>query len=178
MPHFGRYSIFFSINCSNCSNCSINKIVYLVGKTGLCAGNSPGTGEFPAQKASNAENVSIWWRHHEMKFESKYFFFFKYSFENIASKMLAFCLGSNVLKQTGVTIIYHVNPSIGIQGDRPINTYRGVVCTAFGGPFNTLAPERCSTRQTSNISCTKSQNLNVSRLVLQLLVPIPLKPCG
>ena len=32
--------------------------------TGLCAGNSPETGEFPAQKASNAENVSIWWRHH------------------------------------------------------------------------------------------------------------------
>ena len=33
--------------------------------TGLCAGNSSGTGEFPAQMASNAENVSIWWRHHE-----------------------------------------------------------------------------------------------------------------
>ena len=33
--------------------------------TGRCAGNSPGTGEFPAQMASNAENVSIWWRHHE-----------------------------------------------------------------------------------------------------------------
>ena len=32
--------------------------------TGLSAGNSPGTGEFPAQMASNAENVSIWWRHH------------------------------------------------------------------------------------------------------------------
>ena len=29
----------------------------------LC-GNSPVTGEFPAQKASNAKNVSIWWRHH------------------------------------------------------------------------------------------------------------------
>ena len=34
--------------------------------TGLCAGNSPGTGEFPAQLANNAENVSIlmtspWW---------------------------------------------------------------------------------------------------------------------
>ena len=27
--------------------------------TGLCAGNSPGTGEFPAQMACNAENVSI-----------------------------------------------------------------------------------------------------------------------
>ena len=32
--------------------------------TGLCAGNSPVTGEFPAQMASNAENVSVWWRHH------------------------------------------------------------------------------------------------------------------
>ena len=32
--------------------------------TGLCAGNSPVTGEFPTQRASNAENVSIWWRHH------------------------------------------------------------------------------------------------------------------
>ena len=34
--------------------------------TGLCAGNSPGTDEFPAQMASNAENVFIWWRHHEV----------------------------------------------------------------------------------------------------------------
>ena len=35
--------------------------------TGLCAGNSPVTGEFPAQRTSNAESVSIWWRHHGMK---------------------------------------------------------------------------------------------------------------
>ena len=34
--------------------------------TGLCAGNSPETGAFPAQKASNVENVSIWWRHHDL----------------------------------------------------------------------------------------------------------------
>ena len=32
--------------------------------TGLCEGNSPGTGAFPAQMTSNAENVSIWWHHH------------------------------------------------------------------------------------------------------------------
>ena len=32
--------------------------------TGLCAGNSQVTGEFPAQRASNEENVSIWWRYH------------------------------------------------------------------------------------------------------------------
>ena len=34
--------------------------------TDLCEGNSPVTGEFPAQMACNAENVSISWRHHEM----------------------------------------------------------------------------------------------------------------
>ena len=32
---------------------------------GLYAGNIPATGEFPAQRASNAENVSMWWRHHD-----------------------------------------------------------------------------------------------------------------
>ena len=31
---------------------------------GLCAGNLPVTGEFPAQMASNAENV-VWWRNHD-----------------------------------------------------------------------------------------------------------------
>ena len=32
--------------------------------TGLQEGNSPVIGEFPARRASYAENVSIWWRHH------------------------------------------------------------------------------------------------------------------
>ena len=31
----------------------------------LLCGEFSGTGEFPAQRASIAENVSIWWRHHE-----------------------------------------------------------------------------------------------------------------
>ena len=34
--------------------------------TGLCEGNSPVTDEFPAQRASNAENVSKWWSHHNL----------------------------------------------------------------------------------------------------------------
>ena len=41
--------------------------------TGLCAGNSPVTGEFPAQRASNAENVSIWRRHHGCMFRMAQF---------------------------------------------------------------------------------------------------------
>ena len=32
--------------------------------TGLCAGNSPVTGDFPAQRASNTEIVFMWWRPH------------------------------------------------------------------------------------------------------------------
>ena len=44
-----------------------SKITSKLRVTGLCVGNSPGTGEFPAQMASYAENVSIWWRHHAHK---------------------------------------------------------------------------------------------------------------
>ena len=32
--------------------------------TDLCEGNPSVTSEFPTQMASNAENVSIWWRYH------------------------------------------------------------------------------------------------------------------
>ena len=43
--------------------------------TGLCMRNSPVTGDFPAQRANNAENVSIWWRHHGFTiFASRYVF--------------------------------------------------------------------------------------------------------
>ena len=31
----------------------------------LLCGEFTGTGEFPAQRASYAENVSIWWRHRD-----------------------------------------------------------------------------------------------------------------
>ena len=52
-------------------NCLLNRLFKHRSKktsklsvTGLCAGNSPVTSEFPAQMASNAGNVSIWWCHH------------------------------------------------------------------------------------------------------------------
>ena len=34
----------------------------------FCVMNSPVTGEFPAQITSNAENVSIWWRHRDFAY--------------------------------------------------------------------------------------------------------------
>ena len=48
----------------NCSFRRRSKKTSKLRVTGLCAGNSPVTGEFPAQMASNPENVSIRWRHH------------------------------------------------------------------------------------------------------------------
>ena len=55
-------------------NCLLNRLfrrrsqkILKLRVTGLCAGNSPGTGEFPTQRATNPENVSIWWRHHAMQ---------------------------------------------------------------------------------------------------------------
>ena len=37
------------------------------GSLAFVRGISPVTGEFPAQRASNTEDVSIWWRHHVTK---------------------------------------------------------------------------------------------------------------
>ena len=39
--------------------------------TGLSAGNSPVTGKFPVQRASNADNVSIRWRHRDRTCSAK-----------------------------------------------------------------------------------------------------------
>ena len=49
------YSIVYSAQIKETSKLRV---------TGLCVGNSPVTGEFPAQKASDVEDFSIWWRHH------------------------------------------------------------------------------------------------------------------
>ena len=39
--------------------------------TGLCGGNSPVTDECLSQRASNMENVSIWWRHHAKRITTR-----------------------------------------------------------------------------------------------------------
>ena len=74
---------------------------------GLCEGNSPMTGEFPAQRASNAENVSIWWRHH-VHLLQQYLFF-------IIMVITEICLPSNggrsKILLAPVLIVDHWNPS-------------------------------------------------------------------
>ena len=56
--------------------------------TGLCEGNSPVTGEFPTQMASNAQKASIWWRHHDFN-QSTTFFIDEIAFEKVVCEMAA-----------------------------------------------------------------------------------------
>ena len=53
-PHDGLFNRLFRRRSTKTSKLRV---------TGLCAGTSPES-EFPAQMVSNAEGVSIWWRHH------------------------------------------------------------------------------------------------------------------
>ena len=55
-PHDCLLNRFFRRRWKNTSKLCI---------TGLCVGNSPVTGQFPAQRVINGDNVSIWWRLHE-----------------------------------------------------------------------------------------------------------------
>ena len=66
-----RYDGHDSVSNHQPRECLLNSLIKCRSKktsklrvTGLCAGNSPETGEFPAQRASYAENVSIWRRRH------------------------------------------------------------------------------------------------------------------
>ena len=83
--------------------------------TGLCEGNSRVTGEFPAQKASNVENVFIWWRHHESCGVVKHDQFIELMLLVCKTSDPVACMGNlwqlgsifvfTILVQTGVTAI-------------------------------------------------------------------------
>ena len=66
-PLLWRHNEHDSVSNHQPHDCLLNRLFRRRSKktskprvTGLCVGNS----QFPAQMASNAENVSIWWRHH------------------------------------------------------------------------------------------------------------------
>ena len=65
-----RHNEHDSVSNHQAYDCLLNRLFRYRSKktsklcvTGLCEGNSPVTGEFPAQKASDAEYVFIRWRH-------------------------------------------------------------------------------------------------------------------
>ena len=50
--------------------------------TGLCEGNPPVIGGYPSQRASNAESISTWWRHHDTKSMEIFFCSNQYRYED------------------------------------------------------------------------------------------------
>ena len=86
--------------------------------TGLCAGNSPGTGEFPAQMASYAENVSIWWSHHEAKYEMWIGFvdqFSSYKPDSIPYLLIMMQMFVISLWRSPYVVQNHVNPPFNLN---------------------------------------------------------------
>ena len=78
-----------------------SKMISKLPVTCLCAGNSPVTGEFPAQMASNAENVFIWWRHHEFSPN------FNYEVKNWLWKEFLYCTGALTIPEITTLGIFH-----------------------------------------------------------------------
>ena len=69
----GRHNERDGVSSHQLHDCLLNRLFRRRSKktsklrvTGLCEGNSPVIGEFTAQRASNAETVSIWWRHDDI----------------------------------------------------------------------------------------------------------------
>ena len=54
--------------------------------TGLCTWNAPGTGEFPAQMASNVENVSTCWRHHVYIYTHTYIYIYIHLYNAVSKR--------------------------------------------------------------------------------------------
>ena len=80
--------------------------------TGLCEGNSPVTGEFPAQMARNAENVSIWWPYHaettlslRLKQQDDFFLFYLIFYIIPFLSMYYFCMKQAQYKEYLVSIV-------------------------------------------------------------------------
>ena len=66
-----RHNERYSVTNHRCLDCLLNRLfrrgskkIWKLRVSGLCEGNPPVTGGFLSQSASDAESVSIWWRHH------------------------------------------------------------------------------------------------------------------
>ena len=96
-----RYNERDSVSNHRRLDCLINRLFKRRSKvtsklrvTGLCEGNSPMIGEFPEQRVSDAENVSIWWRHHDQQAACQFVVFCSWLHNNI------FCIAWNAEKKS------------------------------------------------------------------------------
>ena len=102
--------------------------------TGLFEGNSPVSGEFPSQRASNAENVSIWWSHHiydgitypctkhlhlwHIFTSMSQYAAILWSSENLSSfEILQSCIQASILYTPVLSCIHNLNVGITVSAD-------------------------------------------------------------
>ena len=91
--------------------------------TGLCEGNSPVTGEFSAHKASNAENVSIWWRHHIPRYQPGFHIYCRAHF-NVRGRFM--------LKGTYDMTQVHMFDKYLCLAVSPLNSICPITCVSLG----------------------------------------------
>ena len=96
--------------------------------SGLCAGNSLVTGEFPSQRASNAENVSIWWRHHDSRGSGDYHPLFSISGKSVpwADETMLRIWGSDFHSRL-CGVIFYQPACIHICEDLPVAPFTNMV---------------------------------------------------
>ena len=113
-------------------DCLLNRLFGCISKktsklraTGLCEGNSPGTGEFSTQMPSYAEDVSIWWRHHD-KWESPAHYIW-FDFDDIPIKTCVVVIT--------VLVVLVVNVDVRLSGylpTRAVAAYPGYISFSSG----------------------------------------------
>ena len=111
MPLHWRHNDHDGVSNHQPHGCLLNRLFRRSSKktsklrvTGFCAGNSPVTGEFPAQRASYAENVSIWRRHHGKPMKH-YFVYAPIAVTPILAGANGVAAGSSLVVRTGYTYI-------------------------------------------------------------------------
>ena len=107
--HFGEGIYFENIRCPGPmqNQAWIKENIKAPRHWPLC-GESPVTGEFPAQNVSNVENVSIWWRHHVLGISGnpEYFFFVSIAYapvDQVYSNAINVLLLSHLYTQSETT---------------------------------------------------------------------------
>ena len=118
--------------------------------TSLCVGNSPGTGEFPAQRASNADNLFIWWRHH--RYSDRYWL--RLGFRSYCITFLSCLAGSIYRLIIGIppqAERYDIKPERLLKSNASDARDQTLVNTVYGWCCNIRYPSDMMTSSNGNI---------------------------
>ena len=100
--------------------------------TGLCEVNSTVTSEFPAQRASSAENLSIWWHHVEKYLNTYSWYMLRLVFMDVQDGDIYHSEGGSYMgnsKVEGTSFIFMISRTLRtLYNVRPVM----ICCLAYG----------------------------------------------